>query len=106
MTDNKAGSDYEVLSPWAEADPAPFRGISPRVASLADKRIGLYRNTKRAAPPILEIVEKRLKERFPTIEFTSFENEKPNETIIEQDAKERFEEWVEGVDAVVAAFGD
>jgi hypothetical protein len=34
MTDNP-NSDYEVISPWAEADPVPFRGISPRLDSLA-----------------------------------------------------------------------
>jgi hypothetical protein len=103
---NKASSDYEVLSPWAEADPIPFRGISPRVESLAGKKIGLLRNTKRAALPIMHVIERRLKEKFPTAEFTEFGNLKPNEVIIEQEDKEKFEEWLKGVDAVIAAFGD
>jgi hypothetical protein len=101
---NKA--NYEVLSPWAEADPIPFRGISPRVESLAGKTIGLFRNSKRAAFPIMKVVEKRLKEKFPTAEFTEFANLRPNEVIIEQDAKDKFEAWLKGVDAVVAAYGD
>ena len=103
---NKTNSEYEVLSPWAEADPIPFRGISPRIESLAGKRIGLLRNSKRAALPTLNMVRKRLKEKFPTAEFTEFANLKPNEVIIEQDAKEKFEDWLKGVDAAIAAFGD
>jgi len=103
---NKANPEYEVVSPWAEADPIPFRGISPRVESLAGKKIGLFRNSKRAALPTLSVVKKRLKEKFPTAEFTEFGNLKPNEVIIEQDAREEFEDWLKGVDVVIAAFGD
>jgi hypothetical protein len=103
---NRVNGGHEVLSPWAEADPIPFRGISPRVESLAGKKIGLLRNTKRAALPTLNAVRKRLKEKFPTAEFTEFGNLKPNEVITEQEAKGKFEEWLKGVDAVVTAFGD
>jgi hypothetical protein len=38
------GNEYEVLGPWAEADPIPSRGINPRITDLAGKKIGLYRN--------------------------------------------------------------
>lgn len=103
---NKTHSEYEVISPWAEADPTPFRGISPRIEGLAGKRIGLFRNTKRAASPILQVVGRRLREKFPTIEITEFANPKPNEVIIEEDLKEKFEDWLQGVDAVIAAYGD
>jgi hypothetical protein len=103
---NKANPEYEVLSPWAEADPIPSRGIAPRVTDLAGKKIGLLRNTKRAALPIMNVVERRLKEKFPTAGFTEFANLRPNEAIIEQDAKVEFEDWLKGVDAVVATFGD
>ena len=103
---NKANSEYEVLSPWAEADPIPLRGISPRVESLAGKKIGLFRNSKRAAAPLMNVIERRLKEKFPTAEFTEFANLRPNEMIIEQDVKTEFEDWLKGVDAVIATFGD
>jgi hypothetical protein len=102
----RTGAQYETLSPWAEADPPALKGISPRIGSLEGKKIGLLRNSKRAALPILGAVEKRLKERFPTAEFTEFANLKPNETITEQDARGKFEDWLKGVDAVVTAFGD
>ena len=103
---NKPGNDYEVLSPWAEADPIPFRGISPRLPSLAGKKIGLLLNSKRAAPPTLRVVQKKLGEKFPTVEFTEFGNLTPNETVTETRVKEQFEDWLKGVDAVIAAFGD
>jgi len=103
---NKLNSTYEVLSPWAEADPIPFKGISRRLETLVGRKIGLFRNSKRAALPVLNVVGRRLKEKFPTAELMEFANLRPNEVIIEQDAKEKFEDWLKGVDAVVAAFGD
>jgi hypothetical protein len=103
---DKTGNLYEVLGPWAEADPVPARGITPRVADLAGKKIGLYRNGKRAAEPTLKVVEDRLKKKYPTATFTSFFNMAANEAIIEQDRKGEFEDWLKGVDAVIAAYGD
>jgi len=52
---------YEVLNPWAEADPVPLRGISPRVKSLDGKTIGLLENLKPAARSILTVLEEKLK---------------------------------------------
>jgi hypothetical protein len=103
---NKPDNAYEVLSPWAEADPMPFRGIAPRLDGLAGKKIGLLMNTKRAALPTMQVIERRLKEKFPTVQFTEFANLKPNEVITEHGAKDEFEEWVKGVDAAITAFGD
>ena len=103
---NVSSGEYEVLSPWAEADPIPFKGISPRVDTLEGKTIGLFRNTKRAAQPIMTVLEKRLKEKFPKVRITEFANIRPNEVIVDQDVKGEFEEWLGGVDAVIAAYGD
>jgi len=52
---------YEVLNPWAEVDPIPLRGISPRVADLEGKSIGLLCGSKVGSRPILTAVEKQLK---------------------------------------------
>ncbi len=103
---SKTSSEYEVLSPWADADPIPFRGITPRINSLGGKKIGLFRNSKRAAPPLMNVIERRLKEKFPTAEFTHYANLRPNERMIDQDKKDEFENWLKGVDAVIATFGD
>ena len=61
-------NDYEVLSPWAEADPIPLKGITPRTAELDGKTIGLFCSRyKPASTPILNAVESRLKEKYPEI---------------------------------------
>ena len=97
---------YEVLNPWAEVDSIPLRGISPRVADLADKTIGLYACTRKAAAhPIQTVVEAKLKERFPSLKFSWFRHG-VNIGITETEDKARFEEWVRGVDTVVTAIGD
>lgn len=97
---------YAVLSPWADIDPIPVRGISPRLDSLAGKKIGLFANFKRAAVPIMTEVEKRLKERFPDIEIHLFHSTLPNVTETETANKEKFSAWATGMDAVVGAVGD
>jgi len=106
-TDNANGS-FEVLSPWAEADAKPQRGLSAtRLADLAGKKIGLLCNTKRAARPITSAVEAELKERFPTAEISRYFTQfaiGPEEAATEN--KDKFDDWVKGIDAVIAAVGD
>ena len=97
---------FEVLSPWADADPVPFRGVSPRVDTLEGRTIGLLGNSKRTSEPTLDIVEDRLKKRFPSATFSRFVNNIPNQTIIETPKKDDYEAWVKGVDTVVASYGD
>lgn len=103
---SNAESLYEALSPWADVDPVPLRGISPRLDSLAGKKIGLFANFKRAAIPIITEVEKRLKERYPDIETSLFHSTLPNVNEIETVNKEKFTAWAKGVDAVVGVVGD
>jgi hypothetical protein len=97
---------YEVLSPWAEVDPVPLRGISPRLDSLSGKKIGLFANFKRAARPIQAEIERRLKERFPDIETSLFDSSLPNVDETETANKEKFAAWAKEMDAVIAAVGD
>jgi hypothetical protein len=106
MTANKASASYEVLSPWAEADPIPLKGLAPRVTDLAGKRIGLLCNIKRAAPLILNVTERILKKRFPTSEISWFRARSFSVSSLEPENLAKFEEWINGVDAVVAAVGD
>jgi len=99
-------SQYEVLSPWAEADPVPLRGISSRMTDLNGKIIGLFSlDYKLASRPVLSAVEKQLKERFPTTELSRFGLTISKE-ITDTEDKTSFEEWVKGVDAVIVAVGD
>ena len=106
MNMNKAGATYEVLSPWAEADPIPLRGLAPRLTDLTGKKIGLLCNNKRAAPLILQVAEEILKERYPRVETSWFRANSFSVSSLEADRKTEFDEWINGVDAVVAAVGD
>jgi len=99
-------SQYQVLNPWAEADPTPVRGISPRLNTLAGKKIGLFANFKRAARPMAAAIEKRLKERYPTCETSLFDSREPNVSEIETKNKDKFTAWAKGVDAAIAVVGD
>ena len=97
---------YEVLSPWANVDPIPLRGISPRLNTLDGKKIGLFANFKRAAVPIANEVEKQLKDVFPEIETVLFHSTLPNVDESETVNKEKFAAWAKSVDAVVGMVGD
>lgn len=103
---HQRGTDYEVLSPWADADPVPLRGIAPRPASLAGKKIGLYSNRKRAAQLTLRAVERELLERFSGAQTSWYECTTVNTPEMQSDGKARFEAWVGSVDAVVLSVAD
>jgi len=95
-----------VLSPWAEADPVPLRGLTPRLTDLAGKKIGLLRNNKRAAEPILTVAMNRLKEKYPSIEFSLFRGTTFSVAELEKNRINEFDDWIKSVDAVIAAVGD
>jgi hypothetical protein len=112
-------SQYKVLSPWAESDPVPLQGLSPRLNGLDGKTIGLFHHSKPAGAPILGAVEQKLKNRFPAARFSYFrmgrvsdleDNKDRVGLVVDAAADSRelaaFEEWVKGVDAVVGAVGD
>jgi hypothetical protein len=97
---------YEVLSPWADVDPIPLRGLSPRVDTLAGKKIGLFANFKRAARPIQAVIERKLKERFPDCTTSLFDSTLPKVTETETVNKEKFTAWAKEMDAIIAVVGD
>jgi hypothetical protein len=104
---------YECLSPWAEVDPVPLRGISPRLADLRAKKIGFLTNKKLASRPIGLVAQNRLKERFPDLESTWFEIDYQRQQVDEsldkakyEEDQVRFREWIKGCDAVISLVGD
>jgi hypothetical protein len=104
---NKSESQYQVLSPWAEADPISLRGLSAsRVDTLAGKKIGLFVNYKRAARPIAESVERRLKAMYPDAQISYFISPEWNVSVVETKNKGKFEAWARGVNAVILSVGD
>ena len=104
---NKSEPQYQVLSPWAEADPIPLKGLSAaRLDTLAGKKIGLFVNYKRAARPIAESVERRLNTMYPDAEISYFISPEWNVSVVETRNKDKFETWAKGVDAVILSVGD
>ncbi len=101
---------YEALGPWAEADPIPLRGLSPRIKDLNGKTIGLLANAKTAAQPILAVVEEKLRARYSGLKTTrwvgSYSAVANNLGREQDEVSPNFREFVNGVDAVVAAVGD
>ncbi len=106
MSQTAGSASYEVLSPWAESDPIPLLGLAPRLADLSGKKIGLLCNNKRAAPLILNAAERILREKFPTSQTSWFRARSFSVSSLEPDNFEKFDDWIKGVDAVVAAVGD
>lgn len=106
VENGQGGSAYEVLSPWADADPAPLRGITQRPAGLAGKRIGLYSNRKRAAGLTLAAFEQQLRKSHPTAETSWYECTVVNTPEMLTEGKAKFEAWLRDVDAVVLSVAD
>ncbi len=96
---------YEVLTPWAEVDLVPLKGISPRLDHLRDKRIGLFHNNKLAAAPILDAVETELRSRFEGLTIARF-GRTAHEDVAQTSDRTKYEEWLRGLDGVVLAVGD
>jgi hypothetical protein len=101
-----ADPQFTVLHPWAEVDPVPPRGISPRLNTLAGKKIGLFANFKRASRPIQASVEKRLKAMYPDCQTSLFDSRGANVVETQTANRERFIAWAKGVDAAILAVGD
>jgi len=106
LAQSKPEIQYQVLSPWAEVDPVPLRGISPRVDNLAGKKIGLFVNYKRAARPIGLSLEKRLKSMYPGSEIRFFYSPDWNVVETETRNREKFAVWARESDAVILLVGD
>jgi hypothetical protein len=106
MDDIRPSELYEVQNPWGEVDAVAPRGLSPRLGELAGKTIGLFAaHAKIASRPVMEVVERKLREREPSLEFSWFLFDH-NLLVTDTDDKARFEEWTTGLDAAVAAVGD
>ena len=99
-------NQYAVLSPWAEADPVPLKGISPRLTSLEGKKIGLFQNFKQGSKQMAKTIEKNLKERYSGLETSLFDSTDQNVLVTETDNKAKFEEWARGIDAAILLVGN
>ena len=97
--------DYEVMSPWADIDPVPPMGLSPRLDGLEGKTVGFFMNSKIAAEPMADIIKEKLEEKYTSIKFSSFVRI-PNISMEETPEKGKYNEWLKDLDAVVFMHGD
>ncbi len=99
---------YEVLGPWAETDPISQRGLTaPRLAELAGKKIGLFASSKPISKRVMIAVEENLKKRVPAVTTSWYVGEGSWAVLqTETQNSEKYKEWLNGVDAVIAAVGD
>ncbi|MBN2239267.1 MAG: hypothetical protein JW712_05800 [Dehalococcoidales bacterium] len=105
MTDTNVS--YEVLSPWAEADPVPMEGLTAeRVNDLNGKKIGMFCNIKQASNRIMPVLERRIKERYSGVEFSYFRGKAFSVAELEPDRIDDFNTWIDEVDTVILAVGD
>jgi hypothetical protein len=93
------------MSPWADIDPVPVKGISPRLDGLDGKTVGFFMNSKIAAEPMSDIMEEKLKEKYPSMNSSRFVR-LPNISMEETPEKEEYAEWLKGLDAVIYTHGD
>lgn len=100
-------AQYEVMSPWAEADTVPMKGLTaPRVTDLNGKKIGMFCNIKQASHRIAPVVERRLKEKYPDATFSYYEGQAFSVSEMEPQNLDKFNKWIDEVDTVILAVGD
>jgi hypothetical protein len=105
MAMDKTDNQYEVLSPWAEADPIPLKGLASRLKDLSGTKIGLFVNSKRASRSINDAVAVKLKDRFRSLDCSFFTRNR-NVSVAETEDNEKFVEWIKGLDGVILSVGD
>lgn len=95
-----------LLDPTAMADEVERRALAARVDDLTGKRVGLLGNGKQAAEPVLNVVDRRLRERYDDVEVDYYLVEELN-MLKDDDELARIEAWArEGIDVGITAIGD
>jgi hypothetical protein len=98
---------YKTFSPWAKTDDLMTVPLAPRLDTLDGKTIGLFASFKGHAKTILKEVADGLSRRFPSACFSCFQYPLETSDIANDDAYfPAFKKWLEGVDGVIAGYGD
>ncbi|ELY54778.1 hypothetical protein C493_12434 [Natronolimnohabitans innermongolicus JCM 12255] len=90
----------------ADSEAAERKSIAPRLEQIEGARIGLFDNGKPAAEPLLDVVEERLEEAYPSVTVDRYAVDHLNR--IKNDAEmDAIEAWAdEELDACIGAIGD
>ncbi|WP_090508452.1 UGSC family (seleno)protein [Natronorubrum sediminis] len=90
----------------ADSEEAERKPIAPRLEQIEGTRIGLFDNGKPAAEPLLDVVEERLEEAYPTVTVDRYAVAHLNRIKNEEEMAD-IEAWAdENLDACIGAIGD
>lgn len=95
-----------LMNPQNPSESSDRHAISPRVDTLDGKHVGLYDNGKAAAEPVLEVIKRRIQERYDDVTFSKFTLDYLNQS--KDPAKmDDVQEWAaDGLDVCIGAMGD
>jgi hypothetical protein len=102
---DSADSRYEVLSPWAESYSEKLTGISPRLDTLEEKKIGLFANYKHSAIPIALSLKEWLGSMYPDAKINIYNSNQQKAREVDTKRSETFKGWAKGNDAVILLVG-
>ncbi|SEH18091.1 hypothetical protein SAMN04487967_3617 [Natronorubrum sediminis] len=95
-----------MYDPVADSEEAERKPIAPRLEQIEGTRIGLFDNGKPAAEPLLDVVEERLEEAYPTVTVDRYAVAHLNRIKNEEEMAD-IEAWAdENLDACIGAIGD
>jgi hypothetical protein len=97
-TAEKGTVEWEALNPMAEYE-TPILALSPKLANLNEKTVGLFWNGKPNGDLLLKAIGKLLEQRFKNIRTIKF-------NLSVSVGPESRKQMAEQCDAVIAAIGD
>ena len=96
----------DIHDPTSTTDTTNLSSLSPRVDTLEGKRIGLYDNGKMAAEPVLEVLERKLRDRYTDISIEKHAMETKND-VRDPEKLAAVGTWAsEEIDVCIGAIGD
>ncbi len=95
-----------MYDPVADSEETDRKAIAPRLEDVEGAHIGLFDNGKPAAEPLLDVVEERLAEAYPTVTVDRYAVAHLNRIKNEGEMAD-IEAWAdEELDACIGAIGD
>ena len=95
-----------MYDPVADSEAAERKPIAPRLERIEGARIGLFDNGKPAAEPLLDVVEERLNEAYPSVTVDRYAVDHLNR-IKNEGEMANIEAWADAeLDACIGAIGD
>ena len=95
-----------MYDPVADSDETERKPIAPRLERIEGARIGLFDNGKPAAEPLLDVVEERLAEAYPSVTVDRYAVDHLNR-IKNEEEMAAIQAWAdEEIDACIGAIGD